>query len=195
MNEFTLLKNFEFDTLSLPDLLRNRFARLNFDISYAKSSENNKYCVFWNSEHLLFLDWEKGIKLTQYKGTDIANCWITNTGILLVEDWSDSSLNGKITIFNGQEKLFTRSFKANILNTGLSPDGKYAAVQLLRSNNAHSNQLYVYDIPNKKRYTIHKGYIDSDTYAFSENKIMLDLKKFKAIYDISTGNFVGKINN
>lgn len=195
MNEFTLLKNFEFDTLSLPDLLRNRFARLNFDISYAKSSENNKYCAFWNSEHLLFLDWEKGIKLTQYKGTDIANCWITNTGILLVEDWSDSSLNGKITIFYGQEKLFTRSFKANILNTGLSPDGKYAAVQLLRSNNAHSNQLFIYDIATKKRYTINKGYLTSDTYAFANDKVLLNYKDFKAIYDISTGNFVRKINN
>ena len=149
MSNFILLKNFEFDALSLPNLLRSRLAKRNFEIDYAKSSENNKYCAFWNSEHLLFFDWEKGIKLTQYKGSDITNCWITNTGILLVEDWSDLSLNGKITIFNGQEKLFTRSFKANIFNTGLSSDGKYAAVQLLRSNNAHSNQLYVYDIPNK----------------------------------------------
>lgn len=194
MSEFKSIKNTKLDVLNFPKQLADQLHLFDLNLVYANFSSNDLYCAFWNPQRLLFFDWKNCHCLCNYTGIEITNCWIADNGTLLIEDSLDLSLSGKIILVDAQGNIFfTRSYKANILNTGLSADGKYAAVQLLRSNNAQSNQLYVYDVSTKKRFIIKKGYLSSDTYAFSEGKLLLDFNSIKAIYDISTGECVQEL--
>lgn len=128
--------------------LTTLFTKLDKKIIYARRSPNKKYIIAWHKKGFCVLDTHTLQYRKFKKGMTIESCWISDTGIFIVEDWLRyDQTNGKVYI--GQFESFmlsTRHFKANIYNTEMSADGTWIAVQLCRSKNADSNKRYSFDL-------------------------------------------------
>ena len=147
-----------------------------------------------NPNECCLLNWKSQIIIKRIKVTKIADCWVTDNGTFLLEDCGASAKGGKLIVLNHEGYcIISRSFTANILNTSLSPDGRYAAVQLCNSSTAHANKLFVYDLHTKKRFTINKGYLTSDQYAFFKDNILLSDADGGCIYNITSGQFLKEV--
>jgi hypothetical protein len=135
-----------------------RFAGL-FDFGcLTKTSPNGQYVVGSADHHLVNGREEIGAcaladtrskKVLWKKSIARANNpHVTNGGVVLVEDWQDSSLSGALLCLerNGQVR-WCKQFHANIIKSGLFRAGSRAFVSLARSDHdGHSNMTFVFSM-------------------------------------------------
>jgi hypothetical protein len=81
------------------------------------------------------------------------NPHVADNGVVIVENWgSDSSLGADLLCFSPTgERPWTKAFKANIDDSGISPDGTRAFVQTCSSDyEPHSDKLFFIDVTTGK---------------------------------------------
>jgi len=73
---------------------------------------------------------------------------VADNGVFLLNDWGAiETLSGTLKAFRPDGSLlFSRKFKANLLNNGLSDDGRWAACQTANSSDEDSGKLFVFDL-------------------------------------------------
>lgn len=120
----------------------------------ASRSPNGRYTIGWldggpdqsRRGRWLFLDGEtvaaKGNMARPNHGK------VADTGVFILNDWGAiETLSGTLKAFSPDGKaFFTRKFKANLLNNGLSPDGRWAVCQTANSDHEDSGKLFVFDL-------------------------------------------------
>ncbi|WP_456003488.1 hypothetical protein [Phascolarctobacterium faecium] len=193
-SNFHVLLNRTADVMTFPKQVIDFFSNIDFNPTYAKVSSNGHYYIFVNPTECCLLNWKSQIIIKHIKVTKMADCWVTDNGTFLLEDCSTSAKGGKLIVLNHEGYcILSRSFSAHIFNTSLSPDGRYAAVQLCNSSTTHANKLFVYDLHTKKRFTINKGYLTSNQYSFFQDNILLSDSDGECIYNITSGQFLKEV--
>lgn len=194
LSNFSVLLNRTENVMTFPKQVIDFFSNIDFDPTYAKVSSNGHYYIFVYPTECCLLNWKSQIIIKRIKVAKIADCWVTDNGTFLLEDCGALAKGGKLIVLNHEGYcILSRSFTAHIFNTSLSPDGRYAAVQLCNSSTTHANKLFVYDLHTKKRFTINKGYLTSNQYAFFKDNILLSDADGKCIYNITSGQFLKEV--
>lgn len=121
---------------------------------------------------------------------------IANDGHFSLEDWHfGSELSGTFYVFSptGEPKI-KRAVNANIFNSALSDDGRFATLQTANNPNSDDGNLLVaLDVEhNKELFAIHPQTGWADKYEFEENPLSIvvslnGIGKFR--YDMQ-GNFI-----
>jgi hypothetical protein len=77
---------------------------------------------------------------------------VANNGIFIFNDWGAvETLNGTLAAFAPDGTVvFTRKFKANLFNNGLSEDGRWAACQTANAPHKDGDRLFVLDLDAKQ---------------------------------------------
>lgn len=111
---------------------------------------------------------------------------ISDTGIFLIEDWSDEHISGRyelkssVHVFSQDgKKLITRIFSANLFNSKISPNGKFAICQTCNSPSEDGNKLTLLDIENKKElFSIDSEIGWGEDYKFDEGnrELIIEIK-------------------
>ncbi|TDX52186.1 tetratricopeptide repeat protein [Orenia marismortui] len=121
---------------------------------------------------------------------------VANNGNFIINNWGVSSnLRAIFTVFNKQGvKIIKEELKANIYNSGISHDGRYAICQTCRSKyEADSNKLLFFDlIENKLLWKTTPIPGPAESYIFdTENKILTLIYKDHKEYSYNfSGDFL-----
>lgn len=78
---------------------------------------------------------------------------VSNEGFVALNDWLfGEGLKGKFYLVNSSGEIVLQDkFAANMMNLGITKDSKLAWTTTAASDNSDSNQLFVYDISERKR--------------------------------------------
>jgi len=143
--------------------LDSRFLHIrekNFFGQFAKSP-SGRYTVAWCDGHfvgtanggskkvrgrVLLLDGDKVVVDRKMPRPNEGK--VSDTGVLIIHDWGDfETLSGIFHAINFQgETVVKRKFSANILNNGLSSDGRLAVCQTANAPSRDGNILTVFDL-------------------------------------------------
>ncbi len=103
------------------------------------------------------------------------NPHVTDQGTVLVEDWKDGdALGGTLLAFdlNGN-RLWAKSFKANIHDSGMSADGMLAFVSTCNADyEPHSGKTFLLAVPTGKVVWVRDGWGDARFYG---NQLMAEV--------------------
>lgn len=83
---------------------------------------------------------------------------VTNNGTFLLEEWGDpTQLASRVLAFDhGGRPLIEATFSANVALSGLSEEGRFAAVQLANSDSVDGGRLLLLDLARGERvYAVH----------------------------------------
>ncbi|MCY1700886.1 tetratricopeptide repeat protein [Lelliottia sp. SL45] len=97
---------------------------------------------------------------------------VSDSGSYIVHDCGfGCALRGDVIAINTSgDEIYRRHYRANIFNIGLSPCGRYAAVQTANADNKDSNILEVLDLKKGKRiFTVRPIGAWADGYLFDTN--------------------------
>ncbi len=122
---------------------------------------------------------------------------IANNGNATVEDWGfGSDLKGTfIAVDINGKQLIKRDFKANILNNGISPDGRFAACQTANSPGSPDNSiLAIFDLTQRKEigaFSAESGWGDDYEFPGDDTIVLIHRNLGKFRYKIS-GEFIDR---
>ena len=103
------------------------------------------------------------------------NPHVGNDGLMIVEDWKTANLSGALLAFdrNGT-RLWSRHFKANLYDSGLSEDSTLAFVCTANSDyEPHSGKTILFDARSGKVIWKRDGW---DNASFSGNQLVVELE-------------------
>lgn len=185
-----------------------KIAKLDFHGQYHQS-ENGRYILAWsdfdsNSKILGFREkghgryvlLEDGKIKVQGKLERPNDGKVSNQGIFIINDWMfDPGLNGTFYAFNadGQE-LIQHKCEANLLNNGLSDDGKYAVCQTANNSEGDDgNKLFFFDLKDRKFVWKRKpetGWTKEYLFDTIQNVLFLIYNKKGFRYSFVNGAFI-----
>ena len=121
---------------------------------YSSRSPNGRYTIAWldggpdqsRRGRWLFFDGEKVV--AQGKMARPNDGKVADNGVFILNDWGAiETLSGALKAFGPDGKsIFTRKFKANLFNNGLSSDGRWAVCQTCNSENEDAGKLFLSDL-------------------------------------------------
>lgn len=122
-------------------------------VGLMEQSQNGEYLIGVRDAHL-----EAG-RLTLVKNGDILfekilqrpnDCKVSNDGFVICSDWLDSlDLCGEFLVYNNQgDEVVKHRTKANLGNSQISSDSRFAIVETYNSNNDDGNKIFIFDIIN-----------------------------------------------
>jgi tetratricopeptide (TPR) repeat protein len=112
-----------------------------FILAWKNQNENGKYILL-----------ERGKVKLQAKMRHPDNGMVSNPGVFILSDLTSKGMYGVFHIINSDgETLIKQRCKANLVNTGISDDGRFAVCQALESTSkSDSCKLFFFDIKNRK---------------------------------------------
>lgn len=122
---------------------------------------------------------------------------VADTGIFVINDWLfGEGLNGIFYVFNKSgEQLVNHRFEANLLNNGISSDGKYAVCQCANSDTDDGGVLAFFDLESRSltwKASPISGWADSYSFDSINRHLYLEYRdKGKYRYDFE-GNFIDR---
>jgi hypothetical protein len=121
---------------------------------FSSRSPNGRYAIAWldggpdqsRRGRWLFLDGEKVV--AQGKMARPNDGKIADNGVFILNDCGAiETLSGTLKAFGPDGKsIFSRKFKANLFNNGLSPDGRWAVCQTCNSDDDDAGKLFLFDL-------------------------------------------------
>lgn len=160
----------------LDDYLKN-MDNPNYDnfpiLTGVTSNSNNKlYSIMVCDRQHYYVVYENGNRKFKGKLERPNYGKIADNGIFIIEDWmnNEEKCCGTFYAFNFKnEILIKQKINANIFNSGISDDGKFACVQTAHTkpmDNNDANKLYFFDLQNKIllwKKTLPSGWANSYT--------------------------------
>lgn len=120
----------------------------------SRRSLNGRYTIAWmdggpdqsRRERWLFLDGQNVVADGAMPRPNDGK--VADNGVFILNDWGAiETLSGILKAFRPDGSLlFSRKFKANLLNNGLSNDGRWAACQTANSSDDDSGKLFIFDV-------------------------------------------------
>jgi tetratricopeptide (TPR) repeat protein len=148
-------------------------------------SPNGKFILAWKdqNENGKYILLERGKVKLQDKMRHPNNGMVSNSGVLILSDWTSKGMYGVFHIINADgDTLIRQRCKANLGHTGISDDGRFAVCQALESTSKSDNsKLYFFDIKERKLLwkklpeTIGSEFNWAESYRFDTNKKILYL--------------------
>lgn len=158
------------------------------------SSPNGRYVLGWAEGQFILLEADHVlVRGTMRRPNDGR---VADNGTFILSDWmSREALNGTFQAMDHQGKvLVQRRFRANLLNNGISSDGRFAVCQTCHSDNEDGGMLWCFDLLAGK--LLWKRSPESNWaswYAFDVHKSLLYLAYHQLgqyAYSLSTGVFL-----
>jgi tetratricopeptide (TPR) repeat protein len=184
---------------ALVDDAKSRFFEIPFRNHFGECAEsrNGRFLLTWADDTVrgkYFLLCDNRI-IVEGKMARPNDGKVADNGTFILNQWgSGSSLRGTFRAFNYMgEPIVAKKIAANLFNNGLSPEGRYAAVQACNApGSAADGVLLVYDLIQKAevgRFVPRSGW--ADDYRFHEDgTIELGYRKLGYFRYALTGEFL-----
>lgn len=155
-------------------------------------SPNRKYSILVCDRQHYYVVYENGSRKFKDKLERPNYGKIADNGIFIIEDWmnDEEKCCGTFYAFNLKNQiLIKQKINANIFNSGISDDGKFACVQTSHTkpmNNDDANKLYFFDLQNKIllwKKALPSGWADSYNINTITNTLTLNYNNTSVDYD------------
>lgn len=160
-----------------------------------KNSSNKKYRILVSDRQKYYILLENNILRIKDKLERPNDGNVANNGTFIINDWlTEGHFEGIFYVFdvNGQ-CIVKHMINANLLNNGLSDNGKFACVQSCNADNDDARKLYFFDLENESLLwskPMISGWADSYTIDTNSQTLVLHYKTESVEY-----NFDGNIKN
>ena len=156
------------------------------------NSDNDIYSLMVCDRQHYYVVYKSGNRKFKDKLERPNNGKIVDNGTFIIEDWmnDEESCCGTFYAFNSNNEILLKHIvNANIFNSDISDDGKFACMQTCNSNDTNdSNQLFFFNIENSqllwKKHMI-SGWADNYTIDTITNTLTLHYKNLSIDYDFN----------